>query len=113
MRISDWSSDVCSSDLIDVTLHLRDLGGVVGEVAGARADHRAAGPGLRRRERDQAGRGGQPAQTQRAAQFDAIGAAFACGIETRDAVDTDFEAYCHSLPSSCPPATDTIIGFDN
>src|SRR3546814_12264971 len=35
MRISDWSSDVCSSDLPLAVLHLLDLHQVVAVVAGA------------------------------------------------------------------------------
>src|SRR3546814_14749604 len=33
MRISDWSSDVCSSDLIHVELHLRDDAAEIGHEA--------------------------------------------------------------------------------
>src|SRR3546814_13723585 len=40
MRISDWSSDVCSSDLV---LHLRDRLQVLGPGLRRRADHGAAG----------------------------------------------------------------------
>src|SRR3546814_13690250 len=42
MRISDWSSDVCSSDLADPPGHvLRNIGGVPGEGIGAVGDDAA------------------------------------------------------------------------
>src|SRR3546814_1852978 len=36
MRISDWSSDVCSSDLLPGGLLRRTLGGLLGDLAGGR-----------------------------------------------------------------------------
>src|SRR3546814_14971075 len=46
MRISDWSSDVCSSDLPEIAPTPPDLSGRVGRLCDRRLDRRAAGAGL-------------------------------------------------------------------
>src|SRR3546814_6223394 len=43
MRISDWSSDVCSADLVDVEARQADLRGAVDDVGGDVVVRHAAG----------------------------------------------------------------------
>src|SRR3546814_2014089 len=51
MRISDWSSDVCSSDLLDEPAATRDPGAARPAVRGRRASVRGARPAGRRPDR--------------------------------------------------------------
>src|SRR3546814_18299520 len=51
MRISDWSSDVCSSDLTIAVIESREAAQIKGEVAAARARLKLANSNLAREQR--------------------------------------------------------------
>src|SRR3546814_10041077 len=57
MRISDWSSDVCSSDLVEIAGPRRGARKHVGEILqGQRLDQHFVGPSLQRSEERRVGK---------------------------------------------------------